>query len=95
MTAYRLSNKAAQDFETIFEFGIERFGVEQAIAYQNGLKDCFARIADNPALFQRVGNLGADYRRGTYGSHAIYYRAEQDFILIVRILGRQNPETAL
>ena len=38
MSGYALSRAADQDFENIFEFGIDTFGLDQALSYQDGLK---------------------------------------------------------
>lgn len=37
MGKYRLSRKADQDIQAIFEFGAERFGIAQAESYLTGL----------------------------------------------------------
>ena len=42
-----------------------------------------------------MDHIRSGYRRSVYGVHSIYYRAEAAGILIVRVLGRQNPQTSL
>ena len=39
MARYELTNVATQDFQNILDFGIERFGLTQAIEYQNGVSE--------------------------------------------------------
>lgn len=95
MARFELSNAADADFEDIFTFGIERFGLEQAMRYQAALQIRFSEIAAAPARFPIIDFVGKDYRRCVAGSHSIYFRQVADGVLIVRILGRQNPETAL
>ncbi|MCY0092692.1 type II toxin-antitoxin system RelE/ParE family toxin [Hoeflea ulvae] len=95
MTRYRLTKAADQDFERIFEFGIDRFGLAQALEYQNGMKQRFEQLAAQPTLYQSVDHIRQGYRRSVYQAHSIYYRIDRDFVLIVRILGRENPSTSL
>ena len=94
MTGYELTCAADQDFENIFEFGLDTFSVDQAMSYQNGLKQRFAKLADQPKLYPTVDHIRAGYRRSVYGSHSIYYRIESQGIVIVRILGQQDLANA-
>ena len=41
-----------------------------------------------------VQHIRKGYRRSVCGVHSIYYRIEEE-VIIVRILGRQEPEEAL
>ncbi len=90
MASYELANAAADDFENILDFGIDTFGLEQALKYQNGMTQRFAELAEQPALYPTVDHIRKDYRRSVYHSHSIYYRIEAKRIFIVRILGRQD-----
>ncbi|MEM5492556.1 type II toxin-antitoxin system RelE/ParE family toxin [Hoeflea sp. AS16] len=95
MARYRLTKAADQDFERIFEFGIDQFGLAQALDYQNGMKQRFDKLAVQPNLYQAIDHIRQGYRRSVYQAHSIYYRIDDELILIVRILGRENPETSL
>lgn len=95
MARYRLTHAADEDFERIFEFGIDQFGVEQALDYQTGMMTRFEQMAAQPELYQAVDHIRPGYRRSVYQAHAIYYKIDEGFVLIVRILGRENPETSL
>ncbi|ULQ47711.1 type II toxin-antitoxin system RelE/ParE family toxin [Flagellatimonas centrodinii] len=95
MGRFRLTKAAEQDLEQIFDFGIDRFGLDQTMKYQVGLDQQLHALADQPLVYQAVDHIRPGYRRGVYRSHAIYYRVEGNGILIVRILGNQNPDTAL
>ena len=90
MSGYALSRAAAQDFENIFEFGIDTFGLDQALSYQNGMKQRFDILAEQPQLYPTVDHIRAGYRRSVYGSHSIYYRIDGQGIFISRILGQQG-----
>lgn len=95
MASYELTQAADQDFENIFEFGIDTFGLEQAVVYQTGMKMRFEEIAGNPTMYNAVDHIKKDHRRSVFGSHSIYYTVENDGIKIIRILGRQDPNKAL
>lgn len=95
LALYKLTQAAAVDFENILEFGFDRFGLQQAIDYQEGLKLKFSLISENPKMYQVVGDIKGHYRRSVYKAHSIYYRETDGFVLIVRILGRENPATSL
>ena len=95
MAPYELTQAADQDFEKLFDFGIDTFGMAQAMDYQQGMKKRFEELADHPELYPAVDHLRSGYRRSVYHSHSIYYRIEASGILIVRILGQQNLHNAL
>jgi toxin ParE1/3/4 len=94
MVGYELTYAADQDFETIFEFGLDTFGVDQALKYQNGMVQRFAKVAEQPKIYPTVDHIRAGYRRSVYGSHSIYYRIENHGVVIVRILGQQDLTSA-
>lgn len=89
MSGYALSRAADQNFENIFEFGIDTFGLDQALSYQDGLKQRFDKLAEQSQLYPAVDHIRAGYRRSVYRSHSIYYRIDGQGIVIVRILGQQ------
>ena len=95
MGRYELSEAAAFDFENIFDFGIDRFGLAQALEYQQGMAKRFAELAEQPKLYPAVDDIRAGYRRSVYTSHSIYYQVEPTRVFIVRILGQQDPKKAL
>lgn len=95
MAHYKLTLAADEDFEQIFEYGIDNFGLAQALKYQTGLKEQFSFIAEQPKLYQKADNIREGYRRSIYQAHIIYFKEGQGDILIVRVLGQQNPKTAL
>ncbi|NOX44017.1 MAG: type II toxin-antitoxin system RelE/ParE family toxin [Gammaproteobacteria bacterium] len=95
MGSYELTKAADADFENIFDFGIDTFGLDQALSYQNSLKQRFAELAEQPKLYPAVDDIFEGYRRSVYGSHSIFYRIDgAKHIIIVRILGQQNLSKA-
>jgi toxin ParE1/3/4 len=86
MNNYRLSRLASADLEEIAEYTIERFGIEQARRYRDGLKSCFDQLANNPALGRRVEKLTRGLQRFEHQSHVIFYISEPEKIFIIRVL---------
>jgi len=94
MGRYRLSAAAALDFDEIYDYRIDKFGLDQATNYQNRIKQRFSEIARTPLLYMAVEHIHSEHRRSVCGAHSIYYRTDPDEVVIVRILGRQNPGKA-
>lgn len=94
MADYSLTGSAKSDISNLYEYGVDRFGLFQADDYLSGLFSHFEQIATTPRLFVKVDHIRPGYRRSVYGSHAVYFRERNGGILIVRILGRQDPVQA-
>ena len=94
MGKYRLSEKADQDIQSIFEFGVERFGIDQAETYLLGLHKQLDLLADKPDTWPQIEILNISLQRCVYESHSIYYQQEDADVVIVRILGQQDIDQA-
>jgi len=92
---YYLTQAADADLERMYEWGIDRFGVKVADEYYDGLIARLTQIANTPQLWQEVDHIRAGYGRSVYVAHSIYFRVEASGVLIVRVLGRENPQTSL
>lgn len=87
MAAYKLTNKAVDDLNQIWEYTIYKWSERQADSYYNLLLESCQNIADNP-------NLGKNYegiKREIFGfkanRHIIFYRKTSDkYVEITRIL---------
>ena len=55
----------------------------------------FALLAQNPRRYPAVEHIRAGYRRSVCGAQVFYDRIRPMDVLIVRILGRQDVESAL
>ena len=86
MTAYRLSRRAATDLGEIHEYTTMNFGLAQAQRYLNGMHERFVDLARQPMLGRTAGQLAPNLRRYEYRSHVVYYLAEHEGLLIVRVL---------
>jgi len=94
MANYKLSSAADKDFEQLFEYGIDNFGLSKAKSYVDGLIIKFQTIAENPLHYQTVDYIRSGYRRSVYGKHTIYYMISNDCVDIMRILRSENLATA-
>ena len=96
MANYQLSEAAAQDLEAIYLWSAERFGIDQADLYAARLIERLAQIVESPQRWPLVPDLLVGCRRSVVGSHAIYYEMEPTgAIFVSRVLGRQEPSSAL
>ena len=95
MARHKLARAAEKDFENIFGFGIDTIGLDQALSYQNGMRQRFEKLVEQPNIYPAVDHIRAGYRRSVCGSHSIYYLIESQDIVIVRILGQQDLTDAL
>mgnify|MGYP006281162413 CR=1 FL=1 len=62
MAGYRLSSKAAEDIESIYEFTVLRFGLGQARNYLNALEERFDLLAQSPGLGRPAEDLAPGLR---------------------------------
>jgi len=87
MASYHLSNLADEDLGNIATYSIQRFGINQARLYRDGLFKTFEMISDFPLIGTDQSQIKINVRRQVYESHAIYYRVDDNGIFILRILG--------
>ena len=90
MFDYFLTREAKEDLWRIYEFGVHRFGEDQADKYVIILHDCFDKIASNPFLFPVVSSYKNVERYCVCGVDTIYYNIKADTIEIITIIGRQD-----
>lgn len=83
---YRLSERAKGALKAILLEGLEVFGEIQALKYQDTLKRTFELLAYMPAIGRRSERDGKDEYKFPHGKHVIYYRVEQDEIVIENIV---------
>ncbi|TBR42807.1 type II toxin-antitoxin system RelE/ParE family toxin [Marinomonas agarivorans] len=87
---YKLSKLAQSHLCNIKNYTIENFSESQWHNYRERLLTAFQLLADNPAVGRRCDEL---YQNGFYfpiGKHTAYFTKEDDFILVVAVLG-QSP----
>ncbi len=86
MPDYRFSKLARLDLIEIGDYTLDHWGADQAIRYLDSLERCFHLIAATPDIGRPSNRLRKGYRRLEHEKHVIFYRADDDGILIVRIL---------
>ena len=90
MANYRLSNQAKSDLIRIHQYGIQKFGMNQADKYFETFFEYFDLIAKSPYSFESVDFIRTGYRRCVCGSDSIYYRIQNEIVEIMTIIGRQD-----
>lgn len=95
MANYLLTEQADEDIANILRQGILDFGLQKAEKYYDGLVDRLNNIAERPLMYQAVDEIKPGYRRSVYNVHSIYFQIYQTEVLIIRILGRQDPIGAI
>ena len=82
---YTLSRAAENDIASIATYTIETFGIDQAIAYRDGLIDALTFLAEFPQAARERNELRPGTRAYPYRSHLIFYREDGDGIFIQRV----------
>jgi len=90
MAEYRLSNEAKNDLIRIHQYGIKRFGEQQADKYFDTFFDYFDMIAERPFSFESVDYIKEGYRRCVCGPDSIFFRVNEKVVEIMAIIGRQD-----
>lgn len=85
-TDYVLSGEADQDVSDIFDYSVRMFGVSQAADYLLSLDACFQSLIENPDLGRERNEIRPGLRSLPLGSHVVFYRIEESFLRIVRVL---------
>ena len=90
-----LRPKAETDIRDIATYTIEEWGEAQAKQYIINIRKQIERAAAFPEIGPDVDELGLAYRKLSSGSHRIYYRIENDQLIVVRILHERMDFEAL
>ena len=90
MANYRLSNEAKNDLIRIHQYGVKRFGEQQADKYFNTFFDYFDMIAERPFSYESVDHIKEGYRRCVCGADSIFFRVNDKVVEIMAIIGRQD-----
>lgn len=72
MPGHRLSREAVADIEAIGDYGIETFGLTQALKYHVGLESRFDLLSEFPRIGSPCYDLRPGLYRWLYKSHAIF-----------------------
>ncbi len=86
---YKLSNLAAEDFASIYEYTLLNFGVLQADVYTENLARTLNLLSDSPLMGYECQNILDGVRRRDHQRHVIFYLPREQDIFIIRILHQQ------
>jgi len=81
-----LKPRAQADLEEIWDYTVDRWGIDQAETYTRQLSKHVQAVADNPALGHECKEVRAGYRQYPSGFHVLFYRLTDGGIEVVRIL---------
>lgn len=83
---YKLSNLAAEDFASIYEYTLLNFGEVQADDYMVAMENVLESIVRSPFRGCEYPEIDESVRRVDYRLHAISYRIRTSDVFILRIL---------
>lgn len=86
VSMFELSEKAAADLDAILDYSFLNFGSEVMVVYHQSLSHCFETLVDNPELGVPIEEVRQNYLCFAHRSHLVFYKQEENGILIVRIL---------
>lgn len=90
MASYKLTENAELDLIRIHQRGVLEFGEQRADEYYWAFFSRFEQIAEQPMSYPAVDDIRPGYRRSVCGVDSIYYRVDDDQVVIVAIIGRQD-----
>lgn len=86
MAALRFSRNAKADLLRIGAYTLETWGATQAARYLNDLELCAKMLAVNPSLGRACDWIRPGLRRFEKGRHVLFYRPEEQGVLVSRVL---------
>lgn len=86
MKIAKLTNKAEQDLESIFDYTVHQWGFLQADRYLSDIEERISALVQNPTLGRSLRNIPESLLKSSVGKHLIIYRVEDYGILVLRIL---------
>lgn len=86
MLKLKLSPKAINDLEEIYEFTFMSWGIVQAEKYQDELFSMMITITENPSMGSPYYFKEGNYRKINVNRHILFYRQNENECFVVRIL---------
>jgi len=80
------SDAARSDLIAMRQYGLDEFGREIADLYVDDIESVFRLLQDRPHAGQAQPDLGRNMRCFSKRRHRIFYRLEQDTVMIVRVV---------
>lgn len=88
--AFRFTESAENDVDTILSYTMATWGEAQMEAYIGGLFHVLELISENPALGHARAELAEGLRSFPYREHLVFYAVHDNAILVVRVLGAKQ-----
>lgn len=88
---FQLTNKAYNDLKAIAKYTQTTWGVEQRSEYLSRLDQSFHLIAENIGIGRNCDHIRSGYYSYPVGKHLVFYKVEEEMVLIVRVL-HQNMD---
>ncbi|AZI68251.1 type II toxin-antitoxin system RelE/ParE family toxin [Kaistella daneshvariae] len=87
MARFKLTNKAVDDLENIWNYTNEQWSEKQADKYYTELIDACEFITDNPNVARKYEEVGEEIFGFLFNKHLLFFqKINAEEILIVRIL---------
>ena len=91
LKGFRLTPAAQADLETIWDYTVSQWSIDQAESYLRGLQKTLDLLIFQPRLGRERQEFTPTVRLHTYRFHLVIYRIEGEYIEVIRILhNRQN-----
>ena len=96
MAEILFSPQARIDLSDIWDFTIERWGIEQAERYTSEINGEISTLAEFPNRGPTCDDIRLSYRKLLIAKHVVYYQAEDSFVIVIRILHQSmDPDSIL
>lgn len=86
MDYYILSEKTKEDIDSIYDYGHQKFGKDQALNYLIELRSYFEFLLKNPNIGKQRDEIKEGLFSFPYSWHIIFYCIFKNHIRIVRVL---------
>ena len=87
LTAFRLTPAAQNDLEDIWLYTAQQWSLQQADRYTDILEDTFERLLFMPEMARERPEFDPPVRIHPSAEHLIIYRVEEEYLVILRVLG--------
>jgi toxin ParE1/3/4 len=86
MGHFVLTPRARADVDDIWDYTVDRWGLDQAETYTRQLWKDIEALAERPSRGRECPEVRPGYRQYPSGSHVLFYRSTTNGIDVIRIL---------
>lgn len=83
---FQYAKRAANHLKKIYLDTAQEWGIAQADSYESSLKEALQLLADNPDMGRTCDHIRKGYRRHEHKHHIIFYRKQEDGILVMSVI---------